>query len=224
MRRIVVMNSKGGCGKTTIATNLASCYANAGFTTALFDHDSQRSSTHWLSVRGDVPPPVHGVTAFEPHRPGLTRSWQLRMPPETQRIVVDTPASMDRAELMERLRGAHTILIPVLPSPIDTFAAADFIRDLFLVGKIRSERTRLGIIPNRIRSNTLAFQALRRFLTSLNIPVVAQLRDTQGYVRATDQGLGIHELREARLDRDRPVWHTIMEWADGAPAGRRLYG
>jgi chromosome partitioning protein len=219
MRRIIVMNTKGGCGKTTIATNIASYYASQGFHTALFDYDAQRSSTHWLNLRTEESPEIYGVTAFRRETAGVTRSWQVRVPPETQRIVIDTPASMDRNDLMERVRGVDTILIPVLPSPIDTYAAADFIRDLLLVGKLRSEHTRVGIIPNRIRQHTLAFHALHRFLNSLNIPVVAQLQDSQLYVQAADRGMGVHELPDYRARRHRRTWHDLYQWVEsGGPA------
>ncbi|MCG7961877.1 MAG: ParA family protein, partial [Candidatus Thiodiazotropha taylori] len=48
MKRLLILNSKGGCGKTTIATNLAGYYASAGTPTALFDYDPQGSSHRWL--------------------------------------------------------------------------------------------------------------------------------------------------------------------------------
>ena len=215
MRRIVVMNTKGGCGKTTIATNLASYYAASGYVTALFDYDAQRSSSQWLSLRNGNLPGIHGVTAYERERPGMTRSWQLRVPPETQRIVVDTPASIDRNEFLDHVRQVDAILIPVLPSPIDTSAAADFVRDLFLIGKVRSARIRIGIVPNRVRANTRAFQALERFLVNLDIPVITRLRDTQAYVQATDEGRGIHELRGDPASRERLHWRRIYRWLEG---------
>lgn len=220
MRRIVVMNTKGGCGKTTIATNLASYYARLGHATALFDYDAQRSSSHWLSLRTGGAASIHGVTACEREKPGITRSWQLRVPPQTERVVVDTPAGIERTELFDHLRQVDAILIPVLPSPIDTSAAADFVRDLFLLGRLRRDRIQVGIIPNRVRTNTRAFQALERFLASLNIPVVAQLRDIQAYVRATDQGQAVHELPDSGAARERRHWHSIYRWLerDGAMA------
>lgn len=228
MQRIVVMNTKGGCGKTTIATNLASYYARQGYATALFDYDAQRSSSHWLSLRNGDAAPIHGVTAYERERPGMTRSWQLRVPPDTERVVVDTPASIERTEFTDHVRQVDAILIPVLPSPIDTSAAADFVRDLFLIGKVRSDRVKVGIIPNRVRANTRALQGLARFLASLDIPVVTQLRDTQGYVQATDQGRGIHELQDSRAARERRHWQSVFRWLEGdarereVPRGPRL--
>lgn len=220
MRRIVVMNTKGGCGKTTIASNLASLYAQQGFSTALFDFDPQGSSSHWLSLRGEERPPIYGITAFRTPM-GMTRSWQLRVPPGTQRVVLDTPASMDRTELMERVKDADAILIPVLPSPIDAHATANFIRDLLLVAKLRSDRTRVGIIPNRVRESTLSFQALRRFLGSLSIPVVTQLHDSQFYVQAAESGLGIHELGDFRAHRHVLAWQRLYAWLEHPPVSSR---
>jgi chromosome partitioning protein len=55
MRHIMVMNSKGGSGKSTIATNLASYYATKGHSVALVDFDEQGSSLDWIERR-----PAHG--------------------------------------------------------------------------------------------------------------------------------------------------------------------
>ena len=68
VRRIVVLNPKGGSGKTTIATNLAASYAFRGYCVALIDYDSQGSSTRWLSKRPDELPAIHGVANFQSHR------------------------------------------------------------------------------------------------------------------------------------------------------------
>ncbi|MFQ5636069.1 MAG: AAA family ATPase, partial [Gammaproteobacteria bacterium] len=69
MRHIMVLNSKGGCGKSTIATNLASYYAAEGKKVALVDYDPQASSMDWLERRPDNRPPISGVAGF---RDGLT--------------------------------------------------------------------------------------------------------------------------------------------------------
>lgn len=210
LRRIVVMNSKGGCGKTTIATNLASCYAAMGFHTALFDYDPQGSSMRWLRSRDEKSPGIYGVVAHKSALMSKTKSWHLRLPIGTERVIIDTPAGLREGELIEHVHSIDEIVIPVLPSPIDIHSTADFIRDLLLVGKIRVHNTRVSIITNRVKTNTLAFQSLSRFLNTLNIPVLAQLRDTQNYVHAAEQGLGIHELH-SRLDKnDKKQWFDIV--------------
>lgn len=222
MRRIIVLNSKGGCGKTTIATNLASQFATRGYKTALFDYDPQASSTRWLESRPAELPSIYGVEAFPSSRMGMTRAWQLRMPSDTQRIVLDAPAGLLRPDLNEHLRGVDLILIPVQPSSIDTHAAAGFIRDLLLINKVRQHQDRVAIVANRTRDNTLAFANLERFLKSLRIPVVARLRDTQNYVHAAELGLGIHELTDyPRARQELPAWDSIIDWAEHSFANIR---
>jgi chromosome partitioning protein len=221
MRRIVVLNSKGGCGKTTVATNLASLYARRGFGTALFDCDVQASAMRWMHLRDEALPTIHDVAAYQPGPMNVTRTWKLRVPPEVDRVVVDSPAGLKNQELAEHVRIVDVILIPVVPSPIDISATADFIRDLLLIGKVRTPQTRIGIIANRVKANTLAIRSLQRFLDRLHIPVVAELRDTQHYLRAAEQGVGVHELEERRASTDRDTWFSLYDWLEGV-GGPRL--
>lgn len=221
MQRITVINAKGGCGKTTIATNLASAYASIGRTTTLIDYDPQGSSMFWLNMRPDDASRINGIAAYPSNKP-VTRSWQLRMPPETERVIVDTPAGLKGLDLIDQLKGTHTIMVPVLPSSLDTHATADFIRDLYLIAKVRPNTTRLCIICNRVRSNTLSFRALQRFLVAMKIPVIAELRDTQNYNKASDSGLGVHELGSQARGRDHEDWKKIVVWLDNNTMADRL--
>jgi len=218
MLRIVVINSKGGCGKTTISTNLASFYASSGSNTALFDYDPQGSSMRWLRSRSSEEAGIYGVTAHQSATRSTTMSWHMRLPPETERLIIDTPPGLKGVALIDQIKGADCILIPVLPSPIDIFATADFIRDLLLEAKIRQTRTRIGIIANRVKKNTLAFHALERFLRTLSIPVVARLRDSQNYVKASEEGLGIHELKNKPVYVDKMHWRGLSDWIEQRPA------
>lgn len=214
MKRIIVINAKGGCGKTTVSTNLASYYASKGINTALFDYDPQGSSMRWLKLRSDKMSEIYGVVAHKNAAKSVTMSWQLRLPSETQRLIIDTPPGLKGPELREQLKGVDKILIPVLPSPLDIFATADFIRDLLLDVKVRLNETSVGIVANRVKANTIAFHSLDRFLNSLNIPVVARLRDTQNYLRATEEGMGVHELKGKNVYLDRMHWKQMIEWLD----------
>lgn len=218
MLRIVVINSKGGCGKTTISTNLASFYAANGNSTALFDYDPQGSSMRWLRSRPDEAAEIYGAAAHQSAARSTTMSWLMRLPIETERLIIDTPPGLKGSALIEQIKGADCILIPVLPSPIDIFATADFIRDLLLEAKVRKTRTRIGIIANRVKKNTLAFQALERFLRTLSIPVVARLRDSLNYVKASDEGLGIHELKGKPIYVDKMHWHGLCDWIEQRPS------
>ena len=217
--KISVMNTKGGCGKTTIATNLASYCACRGYTTALFDYDKQASGMRWLRERPSGLPPIHGVAAFEPPRVGITRAWQMKVPQDTRYSITDTPAGYALVDIEDRVAEADVILIPVLPSSIDIHSTADFIRDLLLIGKARAHNTRLAIVTNRTRIRTRAVDKLERFLKKLDIPVIARIRDTQHYVSAAEQGLGIHELNERDAQKDRVTWAELLYWLDNNRGG-----
>lgn len=220
MQRITVINVKGGCGKTTIATNLASQYASLGRNTTLIDYDPQGSSMFWLNMRPAGASKINGIAAYPCNRP-VTRSWQLHLPQDTERVIVDTPAGLKGLDLVDQLHGTHTILIPVLPSTIDTHATADFIRELYTTVKIRRDSTRLCIVSNRVKSSTLAFKALQRFLDAVRIPVIASLRETQNYIKASECGLGVHELGAHANDVDIKDWSNIAGWLDDDPSGDR---
>jgi len=214
LQRILITNAKGGCGKTTIATNIASHYANQGLNVRLFDHDSQGSSLAWVNRRPEATHPVHGVDASKNFDHRLTRSWQLRVPPETDVAVIDTPAGADMTELAALFQLNDSVLIPVLPSPIDIHATAHFIKELLITGKARKKMIRLAVIANRVRKNTVMYHSLERFLFSLNIPFISSLRDTQLYAKAIELGVGVQEIKSSRNNVDKEQWAPILRWLE----------
>jgi chromosome partitioning protein len=211
MQRIVVLNPKGGSGKTTIAINLASYLAAHGHTPVLMDFDPQGSSLRWVKKRKPVQPAVHVIAAFEKDT-RTTRAFQLRVPPGTSHLIIDTPAALPARELPDMTRDADKVLVPVLPSDIDIHACSNIIRDLLLTAKIRRDADRIGVIANRIRRNTLTYQALIRFLHTLHIPIVATIRDSQNYVRAAELGVGVHEMKSYVVRDDVAQWAPLVEW------------
>jgi len=216
LRRILVINAKGGCGKTTIATNLTSYNARQGLRTVLVDHDPQGSSLQWLSQRSKELKEIYGISVHRAVVSGVTRSFLLRIPVGTERVIMDAPAGAHGHQLIELIRDVDTILIPVLPSPIDIHAASRFIQDLLLVAKVRARNIRIGVVANRVRENTRVYQSLERFLNSLNIPFVARLRDTQNYVRAAEAGIGIHDIRRLGAHQDQRHWEALIHWLEHA--------
>ncbi len=210
--RILVVNSKGGCGKTTIATNLAGCLTLRNYPTTLVDYDPQGSSMQWLTLRSDRYKSVHGIAANRIPGAGTTRAFQLRIPEETQFVIVDAPAGVNGLDLVQLVRDIDTIIIPVLPSPIDIHACSYFIQDLFLVARVRSKSIRVGVLANRTRSNHKIYTTLIKFLNSLNIEFIGALKDNQSYVHAAQDGLSVVELRSSQVSKDRRQWNEIINW------------
>jgi chromosome partitioning protein len=213
LKKILVLNPKGGSGKTTLAINLAGYLAATGRAPALMDFDPQASSTRWLARRPKGAAPIYGIAAWE--RPtGVTRSFQLRVPPDIRHLVVDTPAAMLTPQIRDFTPGAHAILVPVLPSAIDIHAASRLIADLLLVAKVSRRMGRLGVVANRVRENTLGFKKLMSFLDRLQIPIIGALRDSQNYVHAADEGISIHEMHSSRSRKDLVSWLPLTSWLE----------
>lgn len=213
MQRIVVLNPKGGSGKTTIAINLASYYALQGERPALMDYDPQGSAARWVKKRQASQAPIHLITAFERDN-RVTRAFQLRVPENTGRVIIDTPAAIEATEMPDLTANADKILVPVLPSDIDIHACSRCIASLLLVAKVKRADNRLAIIANRVRRNTRIYQSLTRFLATLDIPIITTLRDSQNYVRGAELGLGLHEMRHHQVAEDIEPWAPLLAWLD----------
>lgn len=211
MQKIVLLNPKGGSGKTTIATNLASYFAVNGLLPTLMDLDAQGSSTRWLSKRAKGQPLIHGIAGFE-RNSRVTRSFATRLPMDTQRLLVDTSAALPAQNLPDITRNATAILVPVLPSDIDIHAAAKCISDLLLIAKVRRDEQRIAVIANRVKKHTLIYKSLMKFLETLQIPVIATLRDSQTYIRAAESGAGIFEVKPHLVREDLDQWLPLVGW------------
>jgi chromosome partitioning protein len=211
--RVLVANAKGGCGKTTMATNLASYFATQGKQTTLVDYDPQGSSMDWLSARDPHLAKINGVAAFKHPTSNSTRSYNLRVPSTTSRIVFDTPAGLSGHTLSDMIQTSDFIIIPVIPSSIDIRAATGFIRDVLLSRAYRTHKKEIAVVANRVRKNTIIYQKLEHFLNSLNIPFITSFRDTQHYVRASEHGLGLADL-EQRNKKDTLEWQPMLEWIE----------
>jgi chromosome partitioning protein len=204
MRHVMVMNSKGGCGKSTLATNIASYFATEGCKVALADYDPQRTSLDWLAMRPEDLPAITPVPAHEEGLRGVPR--------DTDILVIDAPARTHGSEMNELVRRAETILVPVLPSPIDMKACAHFMGELLELGKVQRAQARLAVVANRVRENTLLFEELDQYLTKLKVPYLSSLRQSTNYLRAFQRGMGIFELPEYLAWPDWEQWEPITKW------------
>jgi len=200
------MNAKGGCGKSTIATNLAAYYASEGFETALADYDPQRSSLAWLEERPADYGPITGVEGYD--------SGLRSLPRNTEYLIIDAPARSHGRELTELVKRAETIIVPVLPSPIDMKAAAGFVEELMGLAKVEDKKAKVAVVATRVRDNTLIFEEHDAYLTKLKVPYVATLREAQNYIRAYQRGLGVHELPPYLAWPDWEQWDPLLEWLD----------
>ncbi len=204
MRHIMVLNAKGGCGKSTLATNIASYFATQGAAVALADYDPQQSSLDWLERRPDDRAKIAGVAGFE-H--GLRHA-----PRNADFMIIDAPARSHGSELTDLVKHAETIVVPVLPSTIDMQATSRFLQELKNLSRVENKQVKIGAVANRVRENTLIYDDLDEYLTKARVPYIAALREAQNYVRAYTRGLGIFELPEYLAWPDWDEWEPLTAW------------
>jgi chromosome partitioning protein len=201
MRSILVLNSKGGSGKTTIATNLASFYASIGKSVVLVDLDSQQSSINWLKMRSSAKPPITGIRG---HGKRVKRGIDYK--------IVDAPAGLQGAALTKVLNMAESVIIPVLPSPIDMRAAGEFIKNIKKHSRVINKKSKIALIANRGRDYTNIYWKLDDFLEKQKIPFLTMVRDSQNFIKCAEKGLGIYEMGPAMTELDRAYFDPIIDW------------
>ncbi len=217
-RRILVINGKGGCGKTTIATNLAVAFASAKHVVALMDNDPQASSTYWAEQRPMDLPRVHLVPAHRRSSMYQTQAFQNRLPANVDRVIVDGHSNARDRDLEMLLKQTDVVLVPLQPSSIDIQAGSRFITELITHRAFRASPRPLGVIANRVQPNTETHAKLQHFLACLDVPTVATFRDSPVYMEAAELGKGVVDMVDSRAARkETPAWWELMRWIDGQP-------
>jgi chromosome partitioning protein len=213
MNTTLVINPKGGSGKTTVTTNLASYFAAKAVATTVMDYDPQGSSLTWLQLRRA---PLNRICAANaaPQKGIRLRGIEMHVPADTRQLIIDAPAGVCGLLLQEMLSRADCILIPVAPSAIDIHCTANFIRDLLLTGRIRARNIRLAVVANRVRRSMPAYQPLERFLNSLSLSLLARLGDSDVYLKAAETGVGIFEMKAAVSEAEREQFRPVADWVE----------
>ena len=206
--KVVVLNPKGGSGKTTLAFSLAGYLASTGRSVGLLDMDRQGSSTHWLKNRPESLPAIRAVP------PPARGSIRVDVPDDVDYVVIDAPAGLTGDQLIDYTCGAHAIVVPVLPSDLDIHAASRLISQLLLKAQVSRRNGRLGIVANRVKERTVAYKQLLRFLDRLSINLVGTLRDSQNYTHAAADGRCIHEMAPSQVRKDTEQWAAITTWLE----------
>ncbi len=199
---IVIANPKGGVGKSTLATNVAGALASAGHAVMLGDVDRQQSARQWLALRPAQAAPIRGWAVS----PGDI----VRPPKGTTHVVLDTPAGLHGKRLDAVLKIADRVLIPLQPSLFDIQATHAFVQTLR--GHKRAGSIRAALVAMRVKDHTVSFDQLRHYLSTLPLPVLTALRDTQRYVQLAARGLTLWDVAPGRVERDLEQWTALLRW------------
>ena len=202
MRAVLIANPKGGAGKTTLATNLAGHFANAGKKVTLCDLDRQQSALRWMAFRDPSVAPVTGYFAGN--------QLVLNMPKEADWVVLDAPAGLQGYKLSDYLREVDKVLVPLVPLVFDMAATEDFLNSIR--NDMRGRRNAIGIVAMRVDPRTKAAAMLEEFLKHFDIPIVTYLRNTQNYVNAAAGGLTVFDPPRSRHRRELEQWGPLLRW------------
>ncbi len=205
MRSVLVASSKGGAGKTTIATHLAAAYAVDGKRTALLDADAQGSAFHWCEKRVGF---AHPVLAID----GTRNGWEKRIPSDTERLIIDGPAGAMAAHLSNLLDIVDAVVVPVQPSALDIEATVPFLNSLARQPRVAKGKLPIGLVGNRLKPWTLASQNAIAAIESWPFPLRARLRDSQCYVLLTGLGKSLFDYGSEQVREHQADWRPLLRW------------
>ncbi|MBK9160871.1 MAG: ParA family protein [Nitrosomonadales bacterium] len=200
MKTILIANPKGGSGKTTLSVNIAGYLASRGHRVAMLDLDRQQSSALWLKTRTDDLPRIRTLDEKKEH----AHDW----------LVIDSPAGLHGKNLAHAIKLAHKVVVPVAPSLFDLDASRDFLKELAEEKAVRKHKCRIGVVGMRMEMRTKAAWALEHFLSTLDLPILAYLRETQVYVNAAFEGKSLFDLPHHLAERELEQWAYLLDWLE----------
>ena len=217
-QKILILNKKGGAGKSTLAISLSSVLSRH-CRTELLDLDEQRTSHYWS----------HNNHRVEGHHFNFDRgqlfSLAVKVDRECEVIVIDTPSNFSAVELERYIALADRIVIPVQPTPVDIHAMLNFTQQLINTATSKHRRIPVAIVATRNEKGPQGVELLKRVLGHLRYPLLGSMSNSPIYPQAFEEGCNFMDINPSL---DAQLWSKTCKWLKlpryPLPQGERLKG
>lgn len=156
---IAVVNQKGGSGKTTLSMQLAGALARRQNKVMVVDADPQGTATRWAATAEDDKPFPASVVGLSAASAKVHREVK-KFVDDYHYIIIDCPPAADSPVPQSALLVADLALVPIIPSPLDMWAAVGIRHVIENVSGV-NEDLKARLVINQCQPNTtLAKEAL----------------------------------------------------------------
>jgi chromosome partitioning protein len=166
-RIISLLNQKGGCGKTTLSMHLAASFARRGREPKVLvvDADPQGTATRWAASASDEEPFRASVVSLAAAGVKVHREVK-KFVDDYDYIIIDCPPAADSPVPQSALLVTDVAIVPVVPSPLDLWAALGIIKTIE-GGRAVREELEPRLVINLSQPNTTLGREVLEFYLSL---------------------------------------------------------
>ncbi|MEZ8088393.1 MULTISPECIES: AAA family ATPase [Vibrio] len=207
-KKVLIMNSKGGVGKSTVVIGIISQLLNQGYKVALIDFDKQKSSHDWAI---NIIPGF--VSAYTPSFYSLSElTLKIRVPKDTDFVIVDSPSNFTQGEMARYIHFMDGVIIPMAPSPIDLHASLPFIKSLLDSKVLSRKKISLSFIINRCYSHDERLRKVHHLLSHFrHYPTIGVVTEDRCYQDA------FYNRTVLTGTHDKNTWDKIVNWIQRLP-------
>jgi chromosome partitioning protein len=194
---IAVTNLKGGVGKSTVAQNLAVCYAQAGRKVCILDTDlKQRTTMRWVGERNEKLPPV--IVAGVEEKQLTQQADALRSIYDV--IIIDGRPDLEKLAT-KTIAISDVVIIPITAKSADIWSLQNFMEWFDIVKDEVSTRTgkeiKAYLLLNLYRGNRTITRDIEEYLKDVGIEMLeTKIADRTAYIEAMTLGMGALEYQK----------------------------
>jgi chromosome partitioning protein len=194
---IAVTNLKGGVGKSTVAQNLAVCYAQAGKKVCILDTDlKQRTTMRWVGERNENLPPV--IVAGVEEKQLTQQADALRSIYDV--IIIDGRPDLEKLAT-KTIAISDVVIIPITAKSADIWSLQNFMEWFDIVQDEVASRTgkqiKAYLLLNLYRGNRTITKDIEEYLKDVGIEMLeTKIADRTAYIEAMTLGMGALEYQK----------------------------